>query len=71
MHYCWHSLLDRDNRMWQTSCNQCRQRKMACHWDLVGITGPRRVKWGWQLSVEYDGSAFDGPSIGDMSVQTI
>jgi hypothetical protein len=24
-----------------TSCDQCRQWKMACHWDLVGITGPR------------------------------
>jgi hypothetical protein len=22
----------------QTSCDQCRQRKMACHWDLVGVT---------------------------------
>jgi flagellar biosynthesis GTPase FlhF len=29
------------NGMRRTSCDQCRQLKKACHWDLVGITGPR------------------------------
>jgi hypothetical protein len=29
------------NGTWQTSCDRCRQWKMACHWDLVGVTGPR------------------------------
>jgi hypothetical protein len=24
-----------------TSCDRCRQLKKACHWDLVGVTGPR------------------------------
>jgi hypothetical protein len=30
-----------ENGMWQMSWDQCRQRKMACQWDLVGITGPQ------------------------------
>jgi hypothetical protein len=30
----------RKNRMWRTLCDRCWQWKMACHWDLVGITGP-------------------------------
>jgi hypothetical protein len=25
----------------RTSCDQCRQLKKVCHWDLVGVTGPR------------------------------
>jgi hypothetical protein len=29
------------NRTWQKLCDWCQQRKMACHWDLVGITGPQ------------------------------
>jgi hypothetical protein len=28
------------NGTWRTLCDQCQQRKMACHWDLVCITGP-------------------------------
>jgi hypothetical protein len=23
------------------SCDWCRQQKMVCHWDLMGITGPQ------------------------------
>jgi hypothetical protein len=29
------------NRMQRISCNQCWQQKMACHWDLMGVTSPR------------------------------
>jgi hypothetical protein len=29
------------NRTRRTSCDQCWQWKMACHWDLVGVTGPQ------------------------------
>jgi hypothetical protein len=25
----------------RTSCDRCHQLKKACHWDLVGVTGPR------------------------------
>jgi hypothetical protein len=31
----------RKNRTRQTSCDWCRQQKMACQSDLVGVTGPR------------------------------
>jgi hypothetical protein len=36
------------NGTWQMLCDQYQQRKMACHQDLVGITGPRDLnasKW--------------------------
>jgi hypothetical protein len=26
---------------WRMLCNQCQQWKMACHWDLIGITSPQ------------------------------
>jgi hypothetical protein len=29
------------NGTWWMSCDRCQQLKKACHWDLVGITGPR------------------------------
>jgi hypothetical protein len=29
------------NGMRRTLCNRCRQWKMACHWDLMGVTGPQ------------------------------
>jgi hypothetical protein len=29
------------NRTQRTSCDQCQQQKMACHWDLVGVTSPQ------------------------------
>jgi hypothetical protein len=31
----------RKNGTRRTSCDQCRQLKKVCHWDLVGVTGPR------------------------------
>jgi hypothetical protein len=31
----------RKNGTRRTSCDRCRQLKKACHWDLVGVTGPR------------------------------
>jgi hypothetical protein len=31
----------RKNGMRRTLCDRCRQLKKACHWDLVGVTGPR------------------------------
>jgi hypothetical protein len=31
----------RKNGTRQTSCDRCRQLKKACHWDLVGVMGPR------------------------------
>jgi hypothetical protein len=30
----------RKNGTQWTSCDQCRQLKKECHWDLVGVTGP-------------------------------
>jgi hypothetical protein len=31
----------RKNGTRRTSCDRCRQLKKACHWDLVGVMGPR------------------------------
>jgi membrane protein involved in colicin uptake len=29
------------NGIWRMLCDQCWQQKMACHWDLMGVMGPR------------------------------
>jgi hypothetical protein len=31
----------RKNGTQRTLCDRCRQLKKVCHWDLVGVTGPR------------------------------